>query len=142
MFRQVCGDTVSGQFSSLAVSYGSDCRLALCSARVLFGDVGTYRGSPHQESNDNKKARTSSELQSAAVRESVKTSEGSERKEQAASKRPAQLALFTGVYISLVGMALLVFPTSLFGETPTPFRFRFITFDRVTSSRCVSCWEY
>ncbi|KAG0626504.1 hypothetical protein M758_2G131800 [Ceratodon purpureus] len=56
----------------------------------------------------------------AAVQESIdnkeaKTSRVSESKDQASSNRPAQLALFTGVYISLVGVALLVFPTSLFG---------------------------
>lgn len=47
--------------------------------------------------------------------EPLNASKGSESKDQASSKRPAQLALFTGVYIGLVGMALLVFPTSLFG---------------------------
>jgi len=32
-----------------------------------------------------------------------------------ASKRPAQLAMFTGLYIAVVGMALFIYPTKLFG---------------------------
>lgn len=80
-------------YSSLAVSKGSDCCLTRSSIRAAV-----------QESIDNKEA---------------KTSRVSESKDQASSNRPAQLALFTGVYISLVGVALLVFPASLFGETPT-----------------------
>ena len=101
-------------FFSFGVYKGSDCFLTWCSIRAVI-----------QEFNDDKEASTSSELHSAVLASlsSLKTSKASESKDQASSKRPAQLALFTGVYISLVGMALLVFPTSLFGEAPIIFRY-------------------
>jgi hypothetical protein len=88
----------------IAVCKGSDCCLTRCSIRAAV-------------TNDEKEASKNS----AAVTEPLNASKGSESKDQASSKRPAQLALFTGVYIGLVGMALLVFPTSLFGETPSAF---------------------
>lgn len=64
---------------------------------------------------DSKSPSNSCTLNSAVVKQSLQTSKGSESKDLKFSRRPAQLALFTGVYISVVGMALLAFPTFLFG---------------------------
>ena len=66
----------------------SDCYLTRCSIRAA-GDEVTSETTKNTQSMDQRKA----------------------------SKRPAQLAMFTGLYIAVVGMALLIYPTKLFGKT-------------------------
>jgi hypothetical protein len=71
----------------------SDCYLTRCSIRAA-GDEVTSETTKNTQSMDQRKA----------------------------SKRPAQLAMFTGLYIAVVGMALLIYPTKLFGKTSKHFK--------------------